>query len=119
VDGGAASFPLTSQSVASFHRTVFEALATLGIKVSIANPRPFDLPDAHRRFADDTEHTAYDPAWATRYWQVLSQVNLVLEEFAARYAGKVSPVHHFWHTSTSPTPGSPTATWTSRPRSTR
>jgi hypothetical protein len=52
VDCGAASFPLTSQSVASFHRTVFEALATLGIKVSIANPRPFDLPDAHRRFSD-------------------------------------------------------------------
>ena len=29
---------------------------------------------------------------------VLSQVNLVLEEFAARFLGKVSPVHHFWHT---------------------
>jgi hypothetical protein len=29
---------------------------------------------------------------------VLSQVNLVLEEFAARFSGKVSPVHHFWHT---------------------
>jgi hypothetical protein len=24
--------------------------------------------------------------------------NLVLEEFAARFSGKVSPVHHFWHT---------------------
>jgi hypothetical protein len=29
---------------------------------------------------------------------VLGQVNLVLEEFAARFDGKVSPVHHFWHT---------------------
>jgi hypothetical protein len=29
---------------------------------------------------------------------VLSQVNLVLEEFAAAFSGKVSPVHHFWHT---------------------
>jgi hypothetical protein len=29
---------------------------------------------------------------------VLSQVNLVLEEFAARFSGKTSPVHHFWHT---------------------
>ena len=61
-------------------------------------PRPFDLPDAGRPFAEDTEHATYDPVWATRYWQVLSQVNLVLEEFAAGYSGKVSPVHHFWHT---------------------
>ena len=22
----------------------------------------------------------------------------MLEEFAGRYSGKVSPVHHFWHT---------------------
>ena len=51
-----------------------------------------------RPFADDTEHASYDPAWASRYWQVLSQVNLLLEEFAARFSGKVSPVHHFWHT---------------------
>ena len=25
---------------------------------------PYDLPDAHRPFADDTEHASYDPAWA-------------------------------------------------------
>jgi Family of unknown function (DUF5996) len=98
LDGGAVSFPLSGQSVASFHRNTLQALGTLGIQVRIAVPRPFDLPDAGRPFADDTEHAAYDPAWVTRYWQVLSQVNLVLEEFAARYAGKVSPVHHFWHT---------------------
>ena len=71
---------------------------SLGITVAIAHPQPFDLPDADRPFAEDTEHASYDPAWASRYWQVLSQVNLVLEEFAARFSGKVSPVHHFWHT---------------------
>jgi hypothetical protein len=98
LDGGAVSFPLSGQSVASFHRNTLQALGTLGIQVRIAVPRPFDLPDAGRPFANDTEHAAYDPAWVTRYWQVLSQVNLVLEEFAARYSGKVSPVHHFWHT---------------------
>ncbi|HET6748566.1 MAG TPA: DUF5996 family protein [Actinomycetes bacterium] len=98
LDGREASLPLTGQSVASFHRSLFEALATLGIEVRIPIPSPFDLPDAGRRFADDTEHAAYDPAWATRYWRVLSQVNLLLEEFAARFEGKVSPVHHFWHT---------------------
>jgi hypothetical protein len=64
-------------------------LAALGLLADAAADRPF---------ADDTEHTSYDPAWARRYWQVLSQVNLLLEEFAARFSGKVSPVHHFWHT---------------------
>ena len=86
LDGGAESFPLQGQSVASFHDNIMAALDRLGIKASIAIPRPFDLPDADRRFADDTEHAGYDPAWAGRYWQVLSQVNLVLEEFAARFS---------------------------------
>ena len=98
VDGRALSFPLYGQSVASFYHNVLDALTALNVQVSIDHPRPFDLPDAHRPFGEDTEHATYDPFWATRYWQVLSQVNLVLEEFAAGYSGKVSPVHHFWHT---------------------
>ena len=84
--------------MASFQDQTPQALAGLGITVAIAHPHPFDLPDADRPFADDTTHASYDPAWASRYWQVLSQVNLLLEEFAARFSGKVSPVHHFWHT---------------------
>jgi hypothetical protein len=98
VDGGAVSFPLQGQSVASFYRQVTRALATLEVQAEPAVPRPFDLPDAERPFADDTEHDTYDPAMVSRYWQVLSQVNLVLEEFAGGFSGKVSPVHHFWHT---------------------
>jgi Family of unknown function (DUF5996) len=98
LDGRAVTVPLQGQSVASFHDQTLQGLAKLGITVRIANPRPFDLPDADRPFADDTDHASYDPAWVSRYWQVLSQVNLVLEQFAARFSGKVSPVHHFWHT---------------------
>jgi hypothetical protein len=97
-DGRAVSFPLYGRSVASFYRDTLDALGALGVRVNIDRPVPFDLPDAGRPFADDTEHASYDPVWANRYWQVLSQVNLVLEEFAARFSGKVSPVHHFWHT---------------------
>jgi len=96
-DGKAASFPLYGRSVASFYRDTLDALHALGVQVRIDRPMPFDLPDADRPFTDDTEHASYDPVWATRYWQVLSQVNLVLEEFAARFSGKASPVHHFWH----------------------
>jgi hypothetical protein len=98
LDGTAISFPLAGRSVAAFYRSTIHALGAIGVRVHIDRPYPFDLPDANRPFADDTEHATYDPAWVTRYWRVLSQVNLVLEEFAARYSGKVSPVHHFWHT---------------------
>jgi hypothetical protein len=98
LEGRAMMIPLQGQSVASFSDQTLQALAELEITVAIAHPHPFDLPDADRPFADDTEHASYDPAWASRYWVVLSQVNLVLEEFAARFSGKVSPVHHFWHT---------------------
>ncbi|MDH6136861.1 hypothetical protein P3T37_006292 [Kitasatospora sp. MAA4] len=98
LDGRAASFPLVGQSVASFYRHTLDALGAIGVTVTIARPHPFDLPDARRPFTDDTEHASYDPFWVHRYWQVLSQVNLVLEEFSAGFSGKTSPVHHFWHT---------------------
>ncbi|MGV9253085.1 DUF5996 family protein [Streptomyces sp. NPDC003697] len=98
LDGRQMSLPLTGQSVASFHDAVMRALAALGVRAHIDLDRPFDLPDSGRPFAEDTEHATYDPAQAGRYWRVLSQVASVLEEFAAGYAGKVSPVHHFWHT---------------------
>jgi hypothetical protein len=98
LDGRAVSFSLLDRSVASFYRETMRALAHLGVRLELAIPRPFDLPDSSRPFAEDTEHASYDPALVTRYWQILSQVNLILEEFAAGYSGKISPVHHFWHT---------------------
>ncbi|MFC9952643.1 DUF5996 family protein [Streptomyces prasinus] len=98
LDGRQVSFPLAGQSVASFYHAVMDSLALLDVRVRLAVPRPFDLPDSARPYAEDTEHSAYDPVQANRYWRVLSQVASVLEEFAAEYSGKVSPVHHFWHT---------------------
>jgi len=95
--GRTASFPLPGQSVASFYEHTLSALGDLGIAPVIDRPEPFDLPDT-TPFAHDTAHAAYEPEWATRYWRVLSQVSLILEEFAGGYSGKTSPVHHFWHT---------------------
>jgi hypothetical protein len=95
-DGRRESFPLIGQSVASFYRATFDALAALGVDVTIS-PLPFDLADG-TPFPDDTDHDEYDPVWVTRYWRVLSRVNLLLEEAASGFAGKISPVHHFWHT---------------------
>ncbi|MFI5665989.1 DUF5996 family protein [Streptomyces sp. NPDC051704] len=97
LDGSTTSFPLLGQSVASFHREVFAALRRIGVSVTLPHPHPYKLPDAHRPFAEDTEHASYDPEWVNRHWQVLSQVNLLLEEFASGFSGKVSPVHLFWH----------------------
>jgi hypothetical protein len=98
LNGAAVSFPLYGQSVASFYRSLYGALSALGIRAELPHPHPFDLPDASRPFGDDTEHAAYDPVWANRWWRILSQVALILEEFAQRFSGKASPVHHFWHT---------------------
>lgn len=99
IDGRSASFGLVGHSVASFHAEVTRLLTAVGIDPSaIADARPFGLPDASRRFVDDTENSAYDTAAVHRYWQILAQVNIVLEEFAGRFSGKTSPVHHFWHT---------------------
>jgi len=98
LDGRTLSFPLVGRSVSSFRAQTLASLASLGIHVDIDIPRPFDLPDAGRPFSEDTEHATYNAAHAQRYWQILSQVALVLEEFAARFSGKASPVHHFWHT---------------------
>lgn len=98
-DGRRESFDLHGQSVAAFHSDVLDALTAAGVDPTpIVDAKPFDLPDAQRRFADDTEHATYDAAAVAAYWQTLSRVNLILEEFCGRFSGKTSPVHHFWHT---------------------
>jgi hypothetical protein len=94
--GETTSFSLPGESVASFHERVVSALAAIGVEPGIVAV-PFDLADS-TPFAEDTRHATYDPAWAHRYWIVLGQVAQLLEEFAGRFSGKTSPVHHFWHT---------------------
>lgn len=96
-DGREFAFPLTGQSVASFHANLLHALGALGVEVDLEKATPFDLPDKKRPFAEDTEHAEYDPVWAQRAWRVLSQVGQILEEYISGYSGKVSPVQLFWH----------------------
>ncbi|MFG3547855.1 DUF5996 family protein [Streptomyces sp. NPDC047725] len=96
--GECVTFPLQGLSVGAFHRRLVGSLRGLGVPCDIARPYPYDLPDSGRPFAQDTEHATYDATQAYTYWVVLSQVNLVLEQYAAQWSGKTSPVHHFWHT---------------------
>jgi hypothetical protein len=56
---------------------------------------PVEIPDAIP-FDQDSLHAAYEPAYATRFWRILVQVDRVLNEFRAHFLGKVSPVHFFW-----------------------
>ena len=96
--GEVVSFPLQGHSVSSFYLRFQSALDALGVDGGIARATPFDLPDTGRPFVEDHEHATYVPEHATKYWRILSRVNLLLEEFAAGFSGKTSPVHHFWHT---------------------
>ena len=96
-DGEVESISLLGNSVASFYLEIMTFLGDLGVSLIMERPEPFDLPDT-TPFADDFHHHDYDPFWVNRYWRILSQINLILEEFAGEFSGKTSPVHHFWHT---------------------
>lgn len=87
---------LAPRPVAVFYREFMAVLRSLGIAVEfnrlpseVSNPIPFD---------EDDVHVAYDPAWATRFFQVLSRIDIVLKEHRARFRGKTSPVNFFWGT---------------------
>jgi hypothetical protein len=88
------ALPLRAQTVADFYSEYLKCLAALGVSVEIwpmpvevANPIRFDL---------DTEHKAYDPEYAHRFWQVLVQAEKVFRAWGTGFLGKVSPVHFFW-----------------------
>ncbi|MGO8754910.1 MAG: DUF5996 family protein [Gallionellaceae bacterium] len=93
-DGGKGGFPLQPQSVAAFYTRLMEEMDRLQLHVSmrmkpseVVDPIPFD---------QDETHCAYDPEYATRFWQILVQADRVFKQFRAHFIGKCSPVHFFW-----------------------
>jgi hypothetical protein len=115
LDGRTESFPLGGQSVASFHCNLFEALDRLGIKASIAIPRPFDLPDA-----DDPSPTTPSTPAMTRPGPAATGRSSARSTWSWRSSPPASQARSARSTtsgtpSTSPTPASRTATSTSRP----
>ena len=85
---------LKGLSVADFYNRTMETLRSLGIEISIWTT-PVEVVD-RTPFEQDTQHAAYDPEFAERFWRVLIQVDRVFKKFRSRFIGKVSPVHFFW-----------------------
>lgn len=88
------SFALRPRSVAEFYREYRQCLDALGVSVNIW-PMPVEVQKPIR-FDLDTEHNAYDPEYAHRFWQILVRSERVFRAWAKGFTGKVSPIHFFW-----------------------
>ncbi len=88
------TLPLFARSVSDFYNAVFAELAAIDVDVTI-NTAPQESPIT-THFPDDHEHAAYDAAAVRRFFDVLSRVEPVFQQFRARFRGKCSPVHFFW-----------------------
>lgn len=93
-DGRHASLRLVPKSVADFYGELMQSLESLGVKVRIW-PTPVEVSDPIP-FPQDRQHASYDPAYASRFWQILIRSSQVFGEFRAKFLGKCSPVHFFW-----------------------
>ena len=85
---------LRPRPVADFYVEFSKIAAELGaavkidrMPVEVANPIRFDL---------DTVHSSYDAEAASRFWRVLSIVDILLKRSSTNFYGKISPVHFFW-----------------------
>lgn len=92
--GAERTLELRARTVADFYREYMAMLEGLGVSVKI-NPMPVELKNPIR-FDLDTEHAAYDPEYAHRFWRVLVGAEMVFRQFGTGFLGKVSPVHFFW-----------------------
>ena len=93
-DGMTRRIVLHPRSVADFYQELMGVLNALGLEVKIW-PVPVEIADPIP-FAEDTQHAAYDPEYAQRFWRILLQVDRVLKRYRAGFNGKSSPVHFFW-----------------------
>lgn len=95
-EGRVESFSLENLSVSDFYKKLTTLLSDLGIVYSI-KAEPYDVPFSNTPFISDDEHSSYDKEYVNRYWRILVQINSVFEEFRAKFIGKSTPVHLYWH----------------------
>jgi hypothetical protein len=94
VSDGTESIPLRPTRVADFYTEFMDRLRHLGIDLHIWTV-PSEIENAVP-FERDRQHAQYDPEYVARFHQVLLQAARVMNDFRARFIGKVSPVHFFW-----------------------
>ena len=82
--------------VAGFYQDVVRMLRAWRVEVSI-----WPVPTEVSRpipFPEDRTHNTYNADHATRFFNVLSMVDLVMKEHRAQFRGRTSPVQFFWGT---------------------
>ena len=92
--GEAVDVALRDRPVAEFWSEFVATLRAVGVNTELS-PVPQEVADPIP-FPDDTTHHTYDAAAAARFWQVLTLVEPVLQEYRAAFEGKVSRVQFFW-----------------------
>jgi hypothetical protein len=93
-DGRRGHVALGPKPVAQFFTETVAALGELDIQTRIyAVPNEVELAIP---FAEDYEHTFYDPPAVELFWGQLLQANRVMSRFRSGFVGKASPVHFFW-----------------------
>jgi hypothetical protein len=96
-DGRAHHIPLTpNRPVGTVTREVLEVVRGLVGPVRF-DPTPQETPWTTPLDADD-EHTTYDPAQVTEYFEAATRAALVLAALRAPYRGRSTPVNAWWGT---------------------
>lgn len=93
-NGRVEEFALRPMAVADFYAEFMHRLRRLGIEVLIWT-MPCEIENSVP-FTQDRIHAQYDREYVARFHQALVQSARVMNEFRARFVGKVSPVHFFW-----------------------
>ncbi len=86
---------LNGMSVSQFYRNVMSSLLKLGVDVEI-KAIPYDNI-SKEPFDSNHANTQYDKEYVNRFWRILVLISAVVDKYRARYTGKSSPVHRFWH----------------------
>jgi hypothetical protein len=92
--GEAVDVALRDRPIAEFWTEFVAVLRAVGVNTELSE-MPQEVADPIP-FPDDTKHHAYDPEAARRFWQVLTLIEPVFEEYRAVFKGKVSRVQFFW-----------------------
>ena len=82
--------------VAGFYRDVMRMLRALHVEVAISVV-PSEVPDPIP-FPDDLTHDTYLGDQATKFFAVLSMVDVLLKEHRAKFRGRTTPVQFYWGT---------------------